>query len=154
MAEELNPEISETGESAQKRSAWLIDDSAPMCDAISRAIGIFTNESMEITSFQEGINVLREFDRILQENDTRPELILMDYNLTLEAPEAAYETGVEVIIELKRIAEKYQTTVPEIIAFSSSARSNQELLAAGATSAIDKSKLNAIKDFFTERANK
>lgn len=151
MAEELNPEISETGELAQKRSAWLVDDSKAMSESVIRSIGMFTHDSLEVTHFQEGINAIREFNRILEENDALPELILMDYTLTAEVPDAAYKTGAEVIQELKRVAQKCNATIPEIIAFSTSSRSKDELLAAGAASAIDKSNFSKIREFFTQR---
>ncbi|MEI6040324.1 MAG: hypothetical protein WCP93_03175 [Candidatus Berkelbacteria bacterium] len=145
-------EVGETGEKQTNRFAWLIDDNADMSEALVRLVGRCSNGQLELTHFFEAEHAINEFEKICSEDLNRPELILMDGNLTGNVPQAKIKTGVEAIDGLKDVAQKYNVDLPDIVAFSTSSQSNEDLLARGAVKVVNKGNYNDIKNFVTELA--
>lgn len=149
----INPtENNEIAEQPNKTTTWLVDDDPNISFALSRMLKQCSGGKMEMTHFAEAEHALVEFEKLCTEDLNRPELILMDGNLSSCIPGAKIKTGVEAIELFKQVAEKYNVPLPQIVAFSSSVDNNETLMATGATRAVNKGNVVDIRNFMTELA--
>lgn len=125
---------------------WIVDDNADNIAALLRGLKYSVNGA-DFTHFQEGEQAVNRFEQIAEGKGEMPSIILMDYKLDDKIENPKFETGVEVIEEFKKIAEKYKISLPEIIAFSSEKTFTDELLEAGAKTSLRKNDLKAIREY-------
>lgn len=152
MPEDLSPEgVAEEGEIKKpETSVWIVDDNAEHINSLLRALKHSAGEGFQFTHYQEGEQAIEEFQRLAEEQAVMPSLILMDYKLDDRVENPKYRTGVEVIAELKRIAEEHEIPLPEIAAFSSEKSYIEELLAAGASISLSKMDYMAVVKYLQE----
>lgn len=156
MTEKLSnePEINEVEDKQNQGFVWVIDDqkmSQALTEGLVRLAKRKTNSDDQFSFYQDGELALTDYEKLIKEKSKLPDTILMDYTLfggDVSAPK--YQTGEEVIRALKEIAEKYDIALPQIIAFSNSMLSNDKLLKAGASRAIDKGNNDALREFLLE----
>lgn len=125
-------------EKTASREVWLIEDIKPTADALIRVSSLNPDKSFKIVHYQEGEKAIEAFKLKVDQHLPLPVIILMDYQLDEGVQEPKYKTGAEVIPELKAIAAEGGAPMPDIVAFSTSDSSAQELIAAGAVSAVNK----------------
>lgn len=121
-----------------KTSVWIVDDNAEHINSLLRALNFSAPKGINFNHFQEGEQATAKFQRLAEEKAAMPSLILMDYKLDERVENPKFRTGVEVIGELKRIAEENEVPLPEIAAFSSEKDYIKQLLEAGATTSLNK----------------
>lgn len=125
---------------------WIVDDNTDNVAALLRGLK-YSIHGTDFTHFQEGEQAVNQFEQIAEGKGEVPSIILMDYKLDDKVDSPKFETGVEVITELKRIAEKYKISLPEIVAFSSEKTFTDELLEAGAKTSLKKNDLKVIREY-------
>lgn len=143
VATEGKPDV-ET-EPTMSSELWIIDDNEAMNQSLERAVGHY-GKLPELKTYSDAGVALDELKSRLLAGQTLPKIILMDG--TLAGPR--YWTGALAIADIRKICEEKDALVPEIIAYSSSQVSTGELLEAGANSAIDKSNIKNILEYFKQ----
>ena len=136
IAEEL-PSEKET-EHARK-SVWIVDDNQEFIDALQRWLSMEGDIGTDAKHFQEGEQAVNEFGQLAEQKGQMPNVILMDYRLDEKVKDPKFRTGVEVVSELRTVAEKYGIQLPDIVAFSTEQSYVDELIKAGARSSLKKS---------------
>jgi len=134
-------------EQQKRKEGWLVDDNKNLADSILRVAKMSAGGSLDFSYFQEGEQAVTEFEQRAGAKRQLPDLILMDYRLDEQVQNPKFKTGVEVITELKRLAEQYQVTLPEIIAFSSEQSYTEKLMNTGASSTLKKGDARAMMEF-------
>jgi CheY-like chemotaxis protein len=129
------------------KAIWVIDDNQQLANSFDRIIRLQNISGLDIRYYQEASKALDDFDRFAVNNGQLPSIILLDYTLDEKVKNPTYRTGVNFLRALKELVQKREVKLPEIIGFSSSDSSNEELIAAGANSAVNKSDYKAIKNF-------
>ena len=129
-----------------RRGIWIVDDNKEHVDAILRWTQGKGDIGVDLKHYQEGEQAVSDFGWLAEHKGQKPDIILMDYNLAERVQDPKYRTGVEVIQELKKVADRWQIKLPEIIAFSSETSYAERLMGAGASSSIKKSDFRAISD--------
>ena len=144
MPEELPPE-KET-EHARK-SVWIVDDNQEFVGALQRWLSMEGDIGTDARHFQEGEQAISEFGQIAEQKGQMPNVILMDYRLDEKVKDPKFRTGVEVVSELRTVAEKYGIQLPDIVAFSTEQSYADELLKVGARSSLKKSDPRKVVEF-------
>ena len=135
-----------------KTPVWIVDDNREHINSLLRAVKSQTGEGFEYTHYQEGEQAIANFSQIAEEKGLMPALILMDYKLDDRVKNPKYRTGVEVIEELKRIAEEHEIPLPEIAAFSTEKSYAEQLIQAGASMILNKMNYMALVEHLREIA--